>query len=375
VETRKVDGIVDADVVVVGAGPAGAATAARLGQLGVSGVVLLDKHDSPRDKTCGSGISPKGIEVLRELGVWGEVERASYPIRGLRLVTPGGREAFLSGGASVEAVVCKRRVLDHLLVGRAVSGGARFLPGFDAAALIEEGGRAVGVRARDGRQVRARFVVVAGGTHASGLTPRRGPRMLTQAIMGWWTGVPFRAHHVEMIFDRMLRPMYGWLFPEGDELVNIGITYNDDGRNARALFTAFLEKHFARRLTGARPVGAWKGHPVAASYRISDLTSPGRFVVGESGLMTHPATAEGIYQALRSGSAAAECLAEVLTGRSAESDARNTYERRCRRLFARSFLAAGLFRGLVRTPLLDALVRVGQQPVVRRTAAKLLASM
>lgn len=369
--------LAEADVVVVGAGPAGAATAARLGQLGVGRVALVDRHDSPRDKTCGSGISPKGIEVLRELGVWEEIARESYPIRGLRLVTPGGREAFLSGGPAAEAIVCRRRTLDHRLVSLAVAEGATFVPGFDATAIVEEAGRAVAVRSRDGRLQRGRYVVVAGGTHSARLTPQRPPRMLTHAIMGWWTGVPFRAHHVEMVFDTLVRPMYGWLFPEGDDLVNIGITYVDPAgeRNARGLFQSFLEKHYASRLSRARAVGGWKGHPVATSYRIERLTSPGRVVVGESALLTHPATAEGIYQALRSGTLAAACLADALAGRRSEAAAFADYERGCRKLFRRSFLAGGLFRGVVRTPLLDVLVRIGQQPLVRRTAAKLLASM
>jgi len=61
--------VTGAAVAVVGAGPAGAAAALRLAQLGVRDVVLLDRADFPRDKTCGSGLSPRGIRTLRELGV------------------------------------------------------------------------------------------------------------------------------------------------------------------------------------------------------------------------------------------------------------------------------------------------------------------
>ena len=58
------------NVVIVGAGPAGTACAAHLGTLSVGDVVLTDRRDFPRDKTCGSGLSPKGIKTLRDLGVW-----------------------------------------------------------------------------------------------------------------------------------------------------------------------------------------------------------------------------------------------------------------------------------------------------------------
>jgi len=368
----------DANVVVVGAGPAGAATATHLGRLGVDGVVLVERHDSPREKTCGSGVSPNGIRALRELGVWEEIARDAYPITGLRLVTPKGREAYLSGGAAVDAVVCRRSTLDHLVLKQAVSNGTRFVPHFEVRSLIEERGRVAGVLARDGREVRARYTVVAGGTHCA-LVPARRGRRLIQAIMGWWEGVPFRPNHLEMVFDPMVRPLYGWLFPESPHLVNIGITYEDRGghdrNNARDLFRRFLDRHYAKRLEGARPVGTWKGHPIAYSYRVEGLSSQGRLVVGESGLLTHPATAEGIAQALRSGIMAAESLRDILVAGADESDAFSSYENRCRRAFRGSFLRGLLFRGFVRTPALDGMLRLGESPLVRRAAARILASL
>ena len=78
--------------------------------------------------------------------------------------------------------------------------------------------------------------------------------------MGRWDGVPFRPHHVEMIFDKLVAPYYGWLFPEGPNRVNIGICYRDPklARNARQLFRNFLDKHYGARLSKAQEVGSWK---------------------------------------------------------------------------------------------------------------------
>lgn len=368
----------DADVAIIGAGPAGTAAAAHLGELGVRRVVLLDRHDFPRDKTCGSGVSPKGIEVLKELGVWDDVEPHAYPIRGIRIVTPGDRESWQSAGDVAEAVVCQRRVLDHVLLKRALERGTTFLPHFDASEAIEEGDRMVGVRARDGREVRVRYVLVAGGSHCRvGLAELR-PRRTIQAIMGWWDNVEFRPNHVEMIFDRMIEPYYGWLFPESDTRVNIGITYEDpsDGKkNARKLFDQFLDKHYRDRLKSATRVGALKGHPVMWSYKIERLTAPGRIAIGEAGLMTHPATAEGIYQGMRSGMLGAEAVADVLSGRRTEREAFATYERECKRAFQVSFWGGGLFRRLVRTDALDWMVMLTDQPVVQSATAKLMARL
>jgi len=364
------------DVVIVGAGPAGTAMAAHLGQLGIKDVVLTDKHDFPRDKTCGSGVSPKGIAVLKELGVWAEVEPHAYRIEGLRLVTPNGQERYLSGGVKAEAVVCQRRILDHLILKRAQAAGVTFLPHFQGDALIEERGRVVGVKAKDGREVRARFTIIAGGTHCR-LVREKRPRKLIQAIMGWWEGVPFRSGYLEMVFDKDIAPYYGWLFPESAERVNIGITYEDldNERNARDVFKRFLERQYASRLTNAKQIGAWKGHPIAYSYRIGHLTSPGYMVIGESGLLTHPATAEGIYQGMKSGMIGAECLRDVLSRGADEAKALATYEKRVRAAFQASFLGGGVFRALVKSPVLDWIVKTSERPRVQSAAARVMASM
>jgi flavin-dependent dehydrogenase len=314
--------------------------------------------------------------VLRELGVWDDVRRLGYPITALRMVTPGGREIEISAGSAFDAIICLRRTLDHLILKRAESAGVQFVPDFTATRLLEERGRVVGVAGKDGREVRARITVISGGTHCRLAPPRRSRRM-TQAIMGWWDGVPHREHRIEMVFDPMVLPLYGWLFPEGGGRVNIGIAYEDPHgeKNARELFRRFLDAHYAERLAGATPVGALKGHPIAYSYRIERLTSPGRIVVGESGLLTHPATAEGIYQGMRSGMMAAEALRDVLDGTASEPAAFSAYERRCRKMFRASFLSGWMFRQLLKTPALDLLVRASNTPFGRRTAARILASM
>ena len=60
--------VIRADVGIIGAGPAGLATAVHLGRLGVNRVILVDRADFPRDKTCGSAVSPKGCEMLKACG-------------------------------------------------------------------------------------------------------------------------------------------------------------------------------------------------------------------------------------------------------------------------------------------------------------------
>jgi flavin-dependent dehydrogenase len=220
------------------------------------------------------------------------------------------------------------------------------------------------------------MTVVADGAHSRfGLD--RGPQHLIQAIMGWWDDVPFRPHHVEMILDQLVAPYYGWLFPEGPNRVNIGICYDDPAlaHNARRLFQDFLDKHYGAGLSKARQVGGWKGHPISYATSLAKLTSPGRIVVGEAGRMTHPATAEGIYQGMYSGMLAARALCGILQGRVEPARGLRDYETACRSAFGMSFRGAGLWRHFVTTGALDVVAGAMNRPMSRRLIAKCMARM
>ncbi|KIG13116.1 geranylgeranyl reductase [Enhygromyxa salina] len=347
-----------------------------MAQRGVEDVTIVDLHPFPRHKTCGSGLSPRAIHTLEQLGVWPSVEPISYPISGLRLVTPGGHETYLSAGDKAQAAICLRHDLDYEMHKHALERGVTFVPGFAASEAIVRNNRWVGVRARDGAEIRADWIVVANGAH-SRFSTCDGPKHTIHTIMGWWEHVGYQAHTLEMIWDPLTLPYYGWLFPETSTRVNIGITYEDgtERKNPRDLFAAFLHKHYAARLCGATQIGKWKGHPIVYTYRTGPLSSPGRVIVGEAGRMTHPATGEGISQAMRSGMFAADAIAEITSGAASERQALGRYDRRCANSFMPSFWAGGLFRSVLRTPLLDCLVRAKNMPVVKAATARMLAHM
>lgn len=118
-------GHTDYDVVVVGAGPAGACFATYLASAGRH-VALLDAAHFPRDKPCGEGIMPAGVAVLRQLGVLDRLRAAgARPIAGVRYSLAGGasvRAGFpLSGASESYALGVRRTILDAALVERARS--------------------------------------------------------------------------------------------------------------------------------------------------------------------------------------------------------------------------------------------------------------
>jgi geranylgeranyl reductase family protein len=363
--------------VIIGAGPGGATAALSLAKRGVRDVVLLDRDHFPRDKTCGSGLSPNAVTLLGELGLADEVRKLGYSINAMRLVTPGGREMHLASEEA--AIVLLRKHFDNLLLTRAVDLGVDFRPGFHATEIIKENGRAVGVRSRDGQEVRASFVLAADGAHSVFSADPR-PKKTISCLMGWWENVPHEPHAVEMIFDKNIAPLYGWLFPEGGDRVNIGICMDGEDasgkkttRNVREVFAKFLDDHYKDRLRFARQVGRLKGHPISYTTWVQHTHTPGLFYLGEAARMTHNATGEGIWQAMQSGVYAAEAVAAALSG-TPEDEAVKRYTWACRKRFTPGFVMGHVVRGLVQTPLLDGVASLYNNPTVRGVVSRALAS-
>ncbi len=203
------------DVVVVGAGPAGAAAALAARRAG-AGVLLLDRADFPRDKACGDGIAAHALDVLAELGVADAV--AGYPpVPALRLIAPGG--GAVARALPRPAYTVPRQVFDARLVAAAV----------DAGAVLRR--RAVRrVEARPDRvvldgEISARVLVGADGAGSvvrRALGQRANPdRHLALAIRGYAAAPP--GPPVQLIVTSVARwPAYAWSFPIGDGRANVG---------------------------------------------------------------------------------------------------------------------------------------------------------
>jgi flavin-dependent dehydrogenase len=189
----------DPDVVVVGAGPAGAVAALVLARAGAR-VRLLDRARFPRDKLCGDSVNPGALAVLRRLGVSAPVEALGLPVAGMRLTGPSGADVSARYPDGLLGRAILRRDLDRLLVDAAVGAGAVFEPGVKVERAIVEShaGRSLvrGVAIAGpgaGRSLRARAVVAADGRRSSvafGLGLARHPRAPRRWAIGcYYVGV------------------------------------------------------------------------------------------------------------------------------------------------------------------------------------------
>jgi geranylgeranyl reductase family protein len=311
------------DVIVVGAGPAGSATAILLAERGWS-VLLLDKASFPRPKICGELLSPESARLLDRLGALKAVDAEAQPIAGMRIVAPDGTRlegryppGAPWGGYRGHGLAIPRERLDHILFER-----ARQLP-LDArerhrvTGLRMEAGAIAGVQveapASAAREVASRLVVAADGrasvvAHALGLL--RPHRLRRMALIQHVRGLEGLGDLGEIYVDP---PDYAILNPVAPGLANLGLVVPH--AHARAFrgrldifFAARLAqlRHLAPRLGGMAPVGPLMAMGPLA-YRVHEPRVGGVALVGDAAGFYDPFTGEGLYTALRS----AELLAEV----------------------------------------------------------------
>lgn len=351
----------DADVIVVGGGPAGATAAIALRQHGRD-VLLVDRAEFPRDKTCGDGVPPGSISVLNELGLGDEIAAAGfYPIHGIRLGSPRGRlweTDLLPRCDSAQFYIAPRRQFDHIIFARALDLGASFERANVRGPVVSDG-RVTGVRAtQNGSEVtfRAPVVIAADGATSSiarGLsgTAKHRDAHRGVALRAYAENIELIPNRVEFYFYRQFFPGYGWVFPMGGRRANVGVIMRADAfrrkrRTLKALLADFLETPAVRgRFTGAPDVhdaSSWQlnyagGEKVRRVY-------DGALLVGDAGGFVDALTGEGIHNAVISGRIAADVTHAGLAAGDTSARALARYDAECDRDLGHSIRRAHRFQ-------------------------------
>jgi menaquinone-9 beta-reductase len=317
------------DLVVVGAGPAG--TSAALGALAADParrVLLLDREDFPRDKSCGDGIAPHVLDALASVGVH-DVADGWTPLRHMVLARPPS-SARVQGSLRRPVWVIPRQVLDMRLVRHAVRAGAE---------LRRHRVRDVQVTADgvvlDGRLTGA-VVVAADGAH-SVLRPATGQpsvRRRALAIRGYAPTPASGVGKQVIVYGERRQPSYAWAFDRGDGLSNIG--YGELlGTGAEPPSRTLLLQQLEHLLPGAA-AGAtqWHAHHLPLS-QLRWRQPDGRLLLaGDAAGLVNPMTGEGIYYAVASGILAGRAAVAALA-ESAPERAGALHRTSVRRQFAR----------------------------------------
>jgi flavin-dependent dehydrogenase len=367
------------DVAIVGAGPAGSASAVLLARAGWR-VALVDRATFPRDKPCAEYLSPAAEPLLTELGVMETLE-ATYParLRGFRIFAPNG--AMIQGdfAATCDArgqslfetgLAIPRLRLDAALVEGARAAGAEIRMNWRLAQLAREEGVWRLTPVGEGEPITARLLLAADGVH-SAVARRLGlhvtSRMRKVALVAHMRGIAGMGEYGEMhVAGRRYVGIAPLEPPEVGDLCNVAMVV-DERRDGKAL--AGRPERFLREALETFPKLRGRLERVTVTrrtlttsricVRARRLSDEGLLLVGDATGYYDPFTGEGIYRALHSAQLACEIALEAL----AKGDLSATTLARYDQLYRETFRGKRLIEMIIQSavqapPLMDHLARV-----------------
>jgi geranylgeranyl reductase family protein len=314
-----------ADVLVVGAGPAGSAAAAWAAKAGLE-VVLADAAVFPRDKTCGDGLTPRAIHELQLLGLedWLRAHTVNQGLRAhgfgqtLLLPWPGGH--LPAWGSAVA-----RTELDDHLRTTAIKAGATAVDGFRAVDVRRDRDRVAAVvfKTDDGLvEIECRHLVVADGVRSplGKLLGREWHRETVYGVAGRsyiaseMSDDPWISSHLELRDqDDKVLSGYGWIFPLGTGEVNIGVGTLATSKRPADIAIKPLMAHYADQRREEFKLSGDLRMPTSALLpmggAVSNVAGPNWALIGDAAACVNPLNGEGIDYGLETGRFVAELLA------------------------------------------------------------------
>jgi menaquinone-9 beta-reductase len=338
-KSSAIDSADTADVIVVGAGPAGSTAAYHLANSGLD-VLLLEKTSFPREKVCGDGLTPRAVKALTSMGISTAEDDGWLRNRGLRIIGGGGRIEVPWPDLSAYpgfGLVRTRTDFDEILARHAEKAGARLLEGINVTGpvLDDRTGRVTGVVAA-GRRFRAPLVVAADGNSsrlsvAVGLR-KRDDRPLGVAVRSYYRTPRHNDDWLEAWLDLWdgdsLLPGYGWIFGMGDGTSNIGLGLLNTSSSFQHIdYRALLRRWLATmpaewELTEENRTAPVRGAALPMGFNRTPHYTRGLLLAGDSGGMVNPFNGEGIAYAMEAAEIAARVIIQALgrpTAASAET--------------------------------------------------------
>ncbi|HEX6134296.1 MAG TPA: NAD(P)/FAD-dependent oxidoreductase [Longimicrobiales bacterium] len=319
-----------ADVIVVGAGPAGAVTALLLARAGVD-VLLLDRATFPRAKPCGDCLSFGAGAVLHRLGLLDRLLAAPHArLRGWRIVAPDGaafQARFDNGVAPIDcALAIERAVLDEILLRAALARGVSLRRAVVTDVVRDRAGAVTGVRTRDG-VLGARITIGADGLRsvvAARLRARAGHGSLRKLSLTLHTHVRGIGRLGEMHVGDGICAGVAPVAPDGRCNVTVVADARRFGRDVARDPRAFAAAALASMpdLHGRIGARALEGCEILASgpfdRPVRRIAFDGAVLIGDAAGYYDPFTGQGVFQAI----AAAELLAPHVWNALATGDVR-----------------------------------------------------
>ena len=350
------------DVIVIGAGPAGCASALFLHQKGLR-VLVLDRASFPRDKVCGEFISPAADDILKELGVLDSIQQSDpVRLRGVAISSYGKPELCIDYPPCPDrtnpmtSLSLSRFQLDHLLVQKLIELGVVIREGHAVDDFLFEDNRVTGVKGRDedNRSFAFSASVVVDASGRNGLSLRRlglikphwGPGKV--ALAAHWENVQFPHDYCYM---HVSSPGYTGMAPVGKDSVNVVLVVEDryvKGRELDTFYQTAVMGNERRRslLSGARLKERVRSVGSLA-YDVRPVSCGGLVLAGDTTGFIDPFTGEGIYLSLRSAQLAAGIIQRAFSAGDFSKNFLVEYEQKRQKEFRQKFILSRILQKII----------------------------
>ena len=358
------------DVIIVGAGPAGSASAIKMAGSGLN-IALLDKADFPRDKTCGDALS---VDVINQLAMLSETLRDEFmssinkmPSYGVKIFSPNHRHVdipFIYQNEKSCGYISPRMNFDNLLFQHAKKySNIHVFENCTVTNVIKKDNK-VELETSLGKY-EANIVIGADGAHSVVNKFLGNVKVEKQhysaGLRVYYEGVTsfHEENYIELHFFKDILPGYLWVFPLADNKANVGIgmlssTVSKKKVNLKETLQTLLKTHphLADRFKNAKPLETVKGYGLPLGSKKRNISGEGFLLTGDAAALIDPFSGEGIANAIRSGRVAAEHVIKCCEEQNFSAVFNKAYDKEIYHRMWKEFKISRTLQTLISYPLL-----------------------
>ncbi len=336
--------LIETDVLVIGAGPAGSSTAKHAALNGADVILMDKKSEIGAPKRCAEGVSKEG---LSKLGIEPNSRWVTKELSGVRLVSPNGTDVWMREDQvklPEAGYILERKVFDKFMAMDAARAGAKIMIKTLARGMRKDNnGYIVSCESMgEDFEIKAKIVVGADGPESrvgrwGGLKTVVKPKNMESGIQFEMVGLEMEDPDcIEFYFGSVAPGGYAWIFPKGDDIANVGLgivsTYTD--KSAYEHLLEFVKNCPATK--NAQPVELnIGGDPVGGMTK--NLVQDHIMIVGDAAGHVNPLTGGGIITALEAGMYAGEVAASAVKDEDFSKKRLMEYQEKCKTEIGDSF--------------------------------------
>jgi menaquinone-9 beta-reductase len=342
--------VVEMNICIIGAGPAGCAAALQLDKLGIS-CTLIDKSKFPRDKICGDAESGKVVSLLNRIDpeIISSLEKKTIQIGswGVKFVAPNGRSLRVPFRKNIDQAtqppgfICRRIDFDnHLAECVRKKNAVQFLEGMNIGDYEKSKNGWIIYDDKKNIIAETRLLIIADGAHSHFARHyanlEQEPEHYCAGLRVYYEGVSDldEENFIELFFINKTLPGYFWIFPLSNGCANVGIGVHSkkvsrEKINLKKALNDIIENHPAIKLrfANAKAIDSVRGYGLPLGSKKRKISGDHYLLTGDAASLIDPFTGEGIGNAILSGIEAAKIAATCTTKNDFSSTATQVYDK------------------------------------------------